>query len=124
MGDRRTNLIQESDCQSMTSSNTYQSVNAPNGYGYPEKGESLMFRRAMTTMKVPDREPPQRKSLFKTTCKAGGKVCKVLIDSRSTENFVSVEMVEKLKLSRLPHHCPYKISWLTQGQQIVVEEQA
>lgn len=65
-----------------------------------------MIRRAVTTMKMFDRQPPQRKSLFKTTCKAGGKVGKVLIDFGSTENFVSLEMVEKLKLRRLPHPFP------------------
>lgn len=114
--------MQKSDCQSVASANTYQSVNAPDSYGYPEIGEALMMRRAVTTMKVPDKEPTQRKSLFKTTCKARGKVGKVLIGSGSTENFVSLEMVEKLKLRKLPHPYPYKVSWLTQGQKIVVEE--
>lgn len=82
------------------------------------------MRREMNTMKVPDKEPPQRKSIFKTTCRAGGKVCRVLINSGFTENFVSLEMVEKLKLRRLPHPYPYKVSWITQGQQEVVEEKA
>ncbi|XP_059064780.1 uncharacterized protein LOC131856855 [Cryptomeria japonica] len=123
MGERRSNLIQESDCQSVNNSNTFQSVNAPDSYGYPERGEALMMRRAI--LKVPiTKEPPQRKAIFRTTCKSGGKVCKVLIDSGSTENFVSMEMVEKLKLKRIPHLYPYKVSWLTQGQQALVEEQA
>lgn len=82
------------------------------------------MRREVTTMKVPDKEPPQRKSLFKTTCRVGGKVCKALIDSGSTKNFVSLEMVENLKLRRLPNPHPYKVSWLTQDQQEVVEEKA
>ncbi|XP_059074805.1 uncharacterized protein LOC131874884 [Cryptomeria japonica] len=123
MGERRSNLIQESDCQSVNSSNTFQSLNAPDSYGYLERGEALMMRRAL--LKVPiTKEPPQRKAIFKTTCKTGGKVYKVLIDSGSTENFVSMEMVEKLKLKRIPHHYPYKVAWLTQGQQALVEEQA
>ncbi|XP_059073655.1 uncharacterized protein LOC131874339 [Cryptomeria japonica] len=123
MGERRSNLIQESDCQSVNSSNTFQSVNALDSYGYPERGEALMMRRAL--LKVPiTKEPPQRKAIFKTTCKLGGKVCKVIIDSGSTKNFVSVEMVEKLKLKRIPHSYPYKVSWLTQGQQALVEEQS
>lgn len=83
-----------------------------------------MMRRVVTTMKVPHKEPTQRKYFFKTTFKAGGKVCKVLIDSGSAENFVSLEMVENLKLTRLPHPYPYKVSWLTQGQKVVVEEKA
>ncbi|XP_059068693.1 uncharacterized protein LOC131859152 [Cryptomeria japonica] len=123
MGESRSNLIQESECQSVNSSNTFQSVNALDSYGYPERGEALMMRRAL--LKVPiTKEPPQRKAIFGTTCKSGGKVCKVLIDSGSTENFVSMEMVEKLKLKRIPHPYPYKVSWLTQGQQALVEEQS
>ncbi|XP_059063819.1 uncharacterized protein LOC131856278 [Cryptomeria japonica] len=123
MGERKSNLIQKSDYQSVNNSNTFQSVNAPDSYGYPERGEALMMRRAL--LKVPiTKEPPQRKAIFKTTCKSRGKVCKVMIDSSSIENFVSMEMVEKLKLKRIPHPYPYKVSWLTQGQQALVEEQA
>lgn len=114
IGERRSNLVLEVDCQSVASANTYQSINTLESYGYPKRGEALMIRRVVTTMNMSDREPPQRKSLIKTTCKAGGKVCKVLIDSSSTKNFVSLEMVEKLKLRRLPHPCPCKVSWLTQ----------
>ena len=78
-----------------------------------------------TLLKMPIKEkPPQRKSIFKTTCKSGGKVCKVLVDSGSTENFVALEMVEKLKLPRIPHQYPYKVSWLNKGQQTIVEEKA
>ena len=87
----------------------------------PERGESLMMRR--TLLKVPTTmEPPQRKNIFRTTCKSGGKVCKVIIDSRSTENLVSLEMVPKLKLRRIPHPFPYKVSWLTKGHQTLVNE--
>lgn len=45
-----------------------------------------------------------------------GKVCKVIIDLGSTDNFISIEMVEKLKLRRIPHASPYKVSWLNKGQ--------
>ena len=53
-----------------------------------------------------------------------GKLCKVIIDSGSTDNIISVEAVNKLGLERLPHSCPYKVSWLNKGQQEVVNEQA
>lgn len=37
---------------------------------------------------------------------------------------MSIEMVEKLKLRRIPHPYPYKVSWLTKGQQTLVEEKS
>lgn len=113
-GERRANLTQESD---------YQGESKPNSYGYPETRDALMLRR--TILKVPTpMEPLQRKSIFHTTCQSGGKVCKALIDSGINENFVSIEMVEKLKLRRIPHPYPYKVYWLTKGQQTLVEEQS
>jgi hypothetical protein len=54
----------------------------------------------------------QRNSLFRTTCKTKDRVCKVIIDSGSTDNLVSTEMVEKLELETTAHPRPYKVSWL------------
>ena len=53
-----------------------------------------------------------------------GKLCRVVIDSGSTDNIISLEATNKLKLERIPHSCPYKVSWLNKGQQEVVNEQA
>jgi hypothetical protein len=47
--------------------------------------------------------PTQRNSLFRTTCKMKDRVCKVIIDSGSTDNLVSTEMVEKLELETTVH---------------------
>ena len=57
-------------------------------------------------------EPAQRKSLFRTVCKSKEKCCKVVIDSGSTDNLVSTEMVEKLRLTKMVHPTPYRVSWL------------
>lgn len=62
--------------------------------------------------------------MFKTTCKSKGKCCKVIIDSGSTENLVSTEMVEKLGLARMVHPASYKVSWLQKGHQVIVTEQS
>ena len=50
----------------------------------------------------------QRKSLFNTMCKTKGKCYKLVIDSRSTNNIVSQEMVDKLGLKKVKHPTPYK----------------
>ena len=69
------------------------------------------------------RELAQRRNLFRTVCKSKGKCCKLVIDSGSTDNLVSTEMVDKLKLERTVHSTPYKASWLQKGHQIIVTEQ-
>jgi hypothetical protein len=68
-------------------------------------------------------EPTQRKSLFKTMCKSQGKCCKLIIDNGSTDNLVSVEMVEKLGLQKENHPTPYRVSWLQKGHHVLVNEQ-
>ena len=55
-------------------------------------------------------EPVQGTSLFRTACKLKDRFCKVIIDSGSTENIVSTDMVEKLELKLAPHPNPYKVS--------------
>ena len=54
-----------------------------------------------------EQELLQRNNLFRTRCKVAGKCCKVIVDSGSSENLVSEEMVTKLKLERLKHLKPY-----------------
>ena len=89
----------------------------------PEEGESLLLRRNLLRSEKEAGEPAQRKNLFRTTCKSKGKCYKVIIDSGSTENIVSTEMVEKLGLTRIVHPAPYKVSWLKKGHQVIVTEQ-
>jgi hypothetical protein len=50
-------------------------------------------------------------------------VCKVIVDSGSTDNLVSTEMVEKLELEMNDHPIPYKVSWLQKGHQVTVTKQ-
>ena len=47
----------------------------------------------------------------------------MVIDSGSTDNIASTKMVEKLKLGKIVHPTPYKVSWLQKGHQIIVIEQ-
>ena len=68
-------------------------------------------------------ESVQRRSLFKTVCKVEGKCCKLVIDNGSTDNLVSTEMVDKLKLKKAVHPEPYRVAWLQKGHQVLVREQ-
>ena len=81
-----------------------------------------MLKRVLVKTEKEVHEPSQRKSLFKRRCKSQGKCCKMVIDSGSTDNLVSTEMVEKLGLKRMKHPTPYKLSWLQKGHQLLVNE--
>ena len=70
-----------------------------------EKGENLMLRRVLVKELVRE-EPRQRRSLFRTTCKILGKVCKVIIDSRFIDNVLLEEVVQNLRLINIPHVSP------------------
>ena len=81
-----------------------------------------MMKRVLVKTEKKVHEPSQRKSSFGTKCKSQGKCCKIIIDSGSTYNLVSIEMVEKLGLERMKHPTPYKVSWLQKGHQLLVNE--
>jgi hypothetical protein len=49
--------------------------------------------------------------------------CKVIMDSGSTDNLVSTEMVEKMELETIEHPSPYRISWLQKEHQVNVTKQ-
>jgi hypothetical protein len=82
------------------------------------ENEDTRSRKSLTVHKVlltPEKEvedTAQRTILFRTTCKTKGWKCKVIVDSGSTDNLVSAEMVEKLALETTNHPSPYKVSWL------------
>eukprot|EP00253_Pinus_taeda_P036723 PITA_36723 len=88
-----------------------------------ERGEYLVVNKVFLKPTKEMDEPSQRKTLFRTVCKVQGKCCQMIIDSGSTDNLVSIEMVEKLKLKTMKHPTPYKVSWLQKGHQLLVNEQ-
>ena len=63
----------------------------------PEAGENLRVRRTLC-YKGSDEKLFLRRSLFKTRCKMARKCCKVIIDSGSSTNLASEELVTKLQL--------------------------
>eukprot|EP00253_Pinus_taeda_P029906 PITA_29906 len=87
-----------------------------------ERGEFLVVNKVFLKPTKEIVEPSQRKTLFRTVCKVQGKCWQMIIDSGSTNNLVSTEVVEKLKLKRMRHPTPYKVSWLQKGHQLFVNE--
>jgi hypothetical protein len=88
-----------------------------------EGGRSLMMRKVLLKPEKEAENPAQRNSLFQTACKTKDRVCKVIVDSGSTDNLVSTEMVEKLELETIVHPSPYRVSWLQKGHQVNVTKQ-
>jgi hypothetical protein len=88
-----------------------------------EGGISLMMRKALLT---PDKEVEnivQRNSIFQTACKTKDRVCKVIVDSGSTDNLISTEIIEEMELETIEHPSPYRVSWLQKGHQVNVTKQ-
>ena len=71
-----------------------------------ERGESLVVNNVLLKPAKETVEPSQRKTLFRTVCKVQGKCCQMIIDSGSTDNLVSTEVVEKLKLNTMKYPTP------------------
>jgi hypothetical protein len=82
-----------------------------------------MMRKILLKPEKEMENPVQRNNLFRTACKTKDRVCKVIVDSGSTDNLVSTEMVEKLELETVAHPSPYKVSWLQKGHQVTVTKQ-
>jgi hypothetical protein len=88
-----------------------------------EGGRNLMMKKILLKPEKDVEEPVQRTSLFGTACKSKDRVCKVIIENESTNNLVSIEMVEKMDLNTTTHPNPYKVSWLQKGHQVMVSQQ-
>ncbi|XP_059075302.1 uncharacterized protein LOC131875246 [Cryptomeria japonica] len=109
--DKRVNLTQGEDYKQ-------QDEEEGTSKAYPEVGECLMMGKAP----MQQQEKP-KVSIFRTNCKSHGKVCRMIIDSGSFDNLMSYEMVNKLKLQKFPLDRPYRASWVSNEQNIVIREQ-
>ena len=65
-----------------------------------------MINKVLLEHEKESAEPIERKALFRTMCKVKGKCCKMVIESGSTDNLFSIEMVEKLSLKKNKHLVP------------------
>ncbi|RDX99841.1 hypothetical protein CR513_17045, partial [Mucuna pruriens] len=52
-----------------------------------------------------------------------GKCCSLIINGGSSVNIVSLRLVEKLELPIIPHPKPYKLQWLCEKGEIVINKQ-
>jgi hypothetical protein len=82
-----------------------------------------MMRKFLLMLKKDAENPTQRNSLFRIACKTKDSVCKVIVDSGSTDNIVSTKMVENIEQETVVHPNRYRVSWLQKGHQVNVTKQ-
>ncbi|KAF8053947.1 hypothetical protein N665_1360s0008 [Sinapis alba] len=88
---------------------------------YPEAGELLVTRRALSALFDP--ETVQRENIFHTRCSIEHKVCSLIIDGGSCTNVASKYLVDKLGLIKTPHPRPYRLKWLNDETELKIAEQ-
>ncbi|KAG6527173.1 hypothetical protein ZIOFF_009267 [Zingiber officinale] len=88
----------------------------------PKEGECLVIQKVLVAPKQDENRPWLRHNIFRTRCKSHGKVCSLVIDGGSFENFVSQEMVDKLKLITIPHPHPYSVSWIKKDNEVRIDK--
>lgn len=88
-----------------------------------DTGTALMLHRVCLAPHSVN-ENPQRKNLFHSKCTIGGKVCKFIIDSGSSENVVAEDVVNKLSLPTELHPHPYKLAWLDKKTDLLITRRA
>uniref|UniRef100_A0A1J3F727 CCHC-type domain-containing protein n=1 Tax=Noccaea caerulescens TaxID=107243 RepID=A0A1J3F727_NOCCA len=88
---------------------------------YPETGELLVTRRALSALFEP--ETIQRENIFHSRCTIQSKVCSLIIDGGSCTNVASKYLVDKLGLEKTKHPRPYRLKWLNDETVIRIAEQ-
>jgi hypothetical protein len=86
------------------------------------EGDLLMVRRLLGSQ-IRDCDDSQRENIFHTRCLILGKTCSLIIDGGSCANVASARLVEKLSLQTTPHPRPYKLQWLSEEGEMIVNKQ-
>ena len=88
----------------------------------PYEGDLLVVRRMLGTIQKPFDET-QRENIFHTRCLINKKLCSMIMDGGSCANVPSTRVVEKLGLPTISHTKPYKLQWLSEEGEIMVNKQ-
>ena len=88
----------------------------------PCQGDLLVVRRMLRKHQKPFDES-QRENIFHTRCLTNDKLCSLIIDGGSCTNLTSTRVVEKLGLHTISHTQPYKLQWLSEEGEIIVNKQ-
>lgn len=82
----------------------------------------MVIRRVLAAPKQINNQSWLRHNIFRTKCRSQGKICSLVIDGGSFENFVSQEMVDKLNLATVAHAHPYSVSWIKKDNEVRIDK--
>ena len=88
----------------------------------PHEGDLLVVRRMIGQLSKPF-DKTQRENIFHTRCLINDKLCSLIVDGGSCANVASTRVVDKLGLPTISHAKPYKLQWLSEVGEIVVNKQ-
>jgi len=88
---------------------------------YPCEGELMMIQRTLNNHPSVNHET-QRENIFRTRCKVLENIFSLIVDSGSCCNCCSTRMVEKLNLQLVPNPKHYKLQWINEDGELIVEK--
>jgi len=65
----------------------------------------------------------QRENIFHTRCLINENLCSLIVDGGSYTYVARTRVVDKLGLSTISHAKPYKLQWLSEEGEIIVNKQ-
>jgi len=110
----------DSSCSSTSPSSSSESEQEHCQYAL--EGDLLVGRSLLGSL-VKEGEESQRENIFHTRCLINGHTCSLIIDGGSCTNVASSKLVQKLSLETTPHPKPYKLQWLSDNGDLVVDKQ-
>jgi len=107
---------------SRSSSPTSSRSQSEENYELPCECDLLVVRRMLGQTQKPFDES-QRENIFHTRCLIDDKLCSLIIDWGSCTNVASTRVVDKLGLPTISHTKPYKLQWISEEGEIIVNKQ-
>jgi len=82
----------------------------------------LVARRMLGQLRKPFDES-QKENIFHTHYLINDNLCSLIVDGGSYTNVASIRVVEKLWLPTISHTMPYKLQWLSEDGELIVNKQ-